>query len=218
MQYNSLFQEPSMKQLKLLGLYLLILLIMGCTLTYAQEENEHSHSQGGSMEELDAHLERIRQADNTANRKQILRHHIQMMQEQLQSMQAMGHGGMMGGGGMMGRGGMGGGMSQGQDDTNGALGERPHEDRGDCNMCHSTDNGSMNQGNGEGGMARGGMMGGMNQGDGEGGMARGDMMGGMSHGGGEGGMGGMMQHHTNMVKMMEHMLATQEMLLELIDE
>lgn len=216
-----------MRKMKQLGLQFLILLVMGCTHSLAQ--NNHEHSQGSTMQDLDAHLEHISQSENTdlSTRKRMLSHHMQMMREQLQSMQSMGHGGMMGGmsgGGMMGgmsqgdtdtgsmgggmgqaaagmcggggmcgsmMGGMSGPMNQDQDNSGSTMGEPPHEDRGDCTMCHGGSNGNMNQGNAESGMARGGMM---------------------------GGMGGMMQHHNDMVKMLEHLLATQEMLLQLIEE
>ncbi len=68
-------------------------------------------------------------------------------------------------------------------------------------------------GGGMQGMGEGGGMKGMDHG----GKGEGGGMQGMDHGAAGGG-GGMMQHHDKMVKVLQHMLETQEMILGLVDQ
>jgi len=176
---------------KLAGIISTVIFGLGISTGYTQDHSQHQgttdhgqHHAGAAddhMAHLDADLEEIRKTTDTAKRKQMLQHHLQMMRENIQAITAMDHGGKgEGGAGMQG-------------------------------MDHS--------GKGEGGA---GMQGMDHGGKGEGGAG----MQGMDHGGkGEGGAGmqgmdhgGMMQHHDKMVKVLQHMLETQELILGLIDK
>jgi len=190
-------EEPEMK--KLTSILSALVFGIGCSTGFAQDHSQHQQGAATDhMAHLDADLEEIRKTTDTAKRKEMLQHHLQMMRENIEAITAMGHGG----GGMQGMDhsgkGEGGGGMQGMDHS--GKGEGGGGMQG---MDHS--------GKGEGG---GGMQGMDHSGKGEGGGG----MQGMDHSGkGEGG-GGMMQHHDKMVKVLQHMLETQEMILGLMDK
>ncbi len=150
---------------------LIILTFFGLSLSCAQTQEQHEHEAHHAS--LDAHLTHVQQVEDPAERKRMLRMHIQMMKKKMEAMASMEHGGM---GGMdHGEGGMGGGMG-GMDHGEGGMGGGM---------------GGMNHG--EGGM--GDSMGGMNHGEGG--------MGGMNHGEGGMGGGMMQHHNAMVNRMQQ---------------
>ena len=174
---------------KLTGILSVMVFAIRYSNIYAQDHSQHQqgttvdHSQHQAaagtdhMAHLESDMEEIRNTKDVAKRKELLKHHLQMMQEHIQELTAMDHGAM---------GGAGGGM-QGMDHSKMAEGGNMQ------GMDHSK-------------MGEGGGMQGMDQGK----MAEGGGMQGMDH-------GGMMQHHEKMVKLLQHMLETQEQILGLIE-
>jgi hypothetical protein len=148
---------------KLTGFLTAMVFAISFSNVYAQDHSQHQSAAATAgtdpMAHLESDMDEIRNTKDASKRKELLTHHLQMMQEHIQALTAMEH---VAGSDMQG-------------------------------MDHSK-------------MGAGGDMQGMDHSK----MGAGGDMQGMDH-------GAMMQHHEKMVKLLQHMLETQEQILGLIE-